>query len=62
MGWWFGGAMVVVAMVFWGLSELVSDPYCTEGPCASDAVAFVGVVLVILIGCGWCIAALMVRR
>jgi hypothetical protein len=62
MGWWFGGAMVLVGVVFWGLSLLVSDPNCTEGPCASDGVGFVGVVLVVLIGFAWGIAALMDRR
>ena len=39
------------------LSEVMTDPNCTEGPCAQDAVMGASVVAVVIIAVLWLIVA-----
>jgi uncharacterized membrane protein YidH (DUF202 family) len=58
LGLVFGGAMAAVLTAGIVLSQLVADPDRTEGPCAPDFIKFATVVLVVLIGVLWLIAAI----
>jgi hypothetical protein len=49
--------MVVVIVVGFGLSLLAADPHCTEGPCTDDALRYLTVGALALIGFAWFIAA-----
>jgi hypothetical protein len=54
----FGGAIVVVAVVFVIWSRLAVDPECTEGPCSQDGPLLLGGAVIALIVLAWIITAI----